>query len=949
MLSNDLPFFASAWFGILDNSDRENPTRGDRLFDDFYLNGVIPGTRVQIDLTSTNIDPFLQLINADTGNVIASNDDGGFGLNSQLQFTIQPNVNYILRSTTFEANATGTYTIESNIGQLTPASLLSDNQSFDGTLSLTDFPNPHRDDRFYDGYLLTNLQPGEVVVIDAFGDSDPFLQLVDANTGNVLLEDNNRDSSLNSILSFTVEAGVEYIVQVTSRFENDTFDYGLTTQSFLPADSEDLLTQRDPFLSRRFDPSLLSSPIDGRGNNLLNREWGAARTNFIDTVPLEYGNGFSTPAGGDRPNARVISNTISQQEGIVPDPRGLTNLIWAWGQFLDHDITLNPDIQEGRLVNIPIPTNDPALNPGNVISLRESEFDPATGTNARNPRRLTNAITAFVDGSNVYGSSEEELNALRAFVGGQLRISEGNLLPIELENGRPQFLAGDGRANENAVLTSMHTLFVREHNRLAAELAETHPRWNDEQIFQRARQINIAQIQNITFNEYLPTLLGEELPDYEGYDSQVNPSIERVFANAAFRLGHTQLTSIIPQLAPDGRPSGADLRLSDIFFPGVDLVQEQDIGGFIRGVASTQSQRVDNLVIEDVRSLLFGEGPNSPARDLAAINIERGRLNGLADYNTVRETYGLSRVTSFSQISSDPQIQQTLQNLYGSVDNIDAFVGFLAEDLQPDSSVGETIGVILREQFTRLRDGDRFYFENSLLPQEAEVIRQTTLSDIIRRNTDTDIIQDNAFSLRNLGSDGDDVLNGGLGDDLVFGNGGNDLIRTHAGEDTVFGGGGDDVMIGGVGGDRLNGSTGADTLIGGGGDDTLLGGSGSDVLNGTNAQRRGIAEHDVLTGGAGGDRFILGDVQSAYYLDGHPAQLGFADFATITDFDPSEDVIQLHGSVQNYRLEEFPIGGGSSDYQLRYRPTVNGSEELIAILEDVSSTLSVNSSAFTFV
>ncbi|MEO1523087.1 MAG: peroxidase family protein, partial [Cyanobacteria bacterium J06633_2] len=472
-----------------------------------------------------------------------------------------------------------------------------------------------------------------------------------------------------------------------------------------------------------------------------------------------------------------------------------------------------------------------------------------------------------------------------------------------------------------------------------------------------------------TFNEYLPTLLGGELPEYDGYDPQINPSIERVFANAASQLEHTQLPFTIPQLAWDGRSAGADLRLSDIFFPEVNVFQEQGIGGLIRGVASTQSQQVDTLVIEDVRSLLFGEGPNSPARDLVAINIERGRLNGLADYNTIREAYGLQRVTSFSQINSDPQIQQTLESLYGSVNTIDAFVGLFAEDLQPGSSVGETIGVILSEQFTRLRDGDRFYFENNftILPQEAEIIRQTTLSDIIRRNTDTTIIQDNAFSLRNAGSNEDDVLNGGLGNDVVFGGGGNDVIRTHAGEDTVFGdrgndvirtsagedtvfgGDGDDEIMGGIEDDRLNGGTGMDTLIGDGGDDTLVGGSERDILNGTNAQRRGVAERDVLTGGAAGDRFILGDAQTAYYLNGHSTQLGFTDFALITDFDSSEDVIQLHGTAENYRLEALPTGGGSADFQLRYQPTATGAEELIAVLEDVSGTLSLNSSAFTFV
>ncbi|MBE9137725.1 peroxidase [Nodosilinea sp. LEGE 07088] len=704
----------------------------------------------------------------------------------------------------------------------------------------------------------------------------------------------------------------------------------------------------DPYAAGS-DPSLLNSPIDGFGNNGLYPLFGAAGSPLRDTVPLAYENGFSTPAGDDRPNARVISNAISQQAGEVPEPRGLTNLIWVWGQFLDHDITLNPDTPEsaGRAQAIPIPSDDPALNPTNVISLRESEFVPGTGTSPQNPRRLPNAITHWVDGSNVYGSDAPQADALRAFVGGELRTSEGELLPLSTSGtGRSEFIAGDGRANENAALTSMHTLFVREHNRLAQSLAQAHPDWTNEQLYQRARQINIAQMQNITFNEYLPTLLGESLPTYDGYDPTVNPNIERVFSVAAFRLGHTQLSTVIPQLDPEGDPSGGDLLLRDVFLPGTTLLQREGIDGILRGLASSQSQRVDNQVIEDVRSLLFGEGANSPARDLAAINIERGRLNGLADYNTVRATYGLPRVASFADITADPQLQAALAALYGSVDAIDAFVGLLAEDLLPGSSVGETVAAILQDQFTRLRDGDRFYFENALPSPEAAVIRQTTLADIIRRNTDTTVIQDQAFALSQVGGDADETLNGGLGADLIFGNPGRDTLWGHGGDDTLIGGSDDDRLLGGRGSDRLFGSTGNDQLRGDTGDDTLIGGSGNDILIGTNGTARGVGEHDVLIGGLGQDRFVLGDRDGVYYLDGHPGQPGFADFAQITDFDLAEDSIQLHGGPQDYALELFSTGAGTVDARLLYQsgPTT----ELIAGLENVSSNITLDSAAFVF-
>ena len=696
---------------------------------------------------------------------------------------------------------------------------------------------------------------------------------------------------------------------------------------------------------------------DGTGNNQTNNDFGAAFTPLINIAPLDYGNGFSSPAGSDRPNARVISNAISTQEGDIPDPQGLTDFIWAWGQFLDHDLSFTPDDENMISAAISVPTGDPFLDPegnGNVvIELFESASVEGTGTDINNPVELPNAITAWIDGSNVYGSDEERANFLRSFQGGRLRVSSGDLLPFNeagdsgVENDNPTrqdptdlFVAGDIRANENAVLSSIHTLFVREHNRLADELAQAHPEWTDEQIFQRARQINIAQMQSITFNEYLPALLGDNaLSPYNGYDSTINPGISRTFSNAAFRLGHTQLSTEILRLDTDGVTiAEGNLTLSEAFFPGGGILQEAGIDPIIRGIASSASQRVDNEIIDDVRNLLFGFGPTGTvsARDLAAINIERGRLNGLADYNTVREAFGLEGVTSFAEITSDPEKQATLQELYGSVDNIDFFVGMLAEDLLPGASVGESIFTVLTAQFTALRDGDRFYYENVFSPQEINVIESTTLADIILRNTDTEIIQDNVFSLLNEGTSRRDLLNGGLGDDTIYGfagsdeligNAGNDFLDGGKGRDLLNGGDGDDFLYGGKGKDLLNGGDGNDFLDGGRGRDTLLGYSGDDVLVGGAGKDRldgyGFTgtEFDTLIGGNGFDTFVLGGFWGVSYLgDG---------YATITDWDFRRDWLEVTGNRYQYSLGFDNFSGGSSLDTLVYFE-----EDLIAVVED---------------
>ena len=256
-------------------------------------------------------------------------------------------------------------------------------------------------------------------------------------------------------------------------------------------------------------------------------------------------------------------------------------------------------------------------------------------------------------------------------------------------------------------------------------------------------------MQSITYNEYLPTLLGvDALPDYAGYDSTANPGISRTFSTAAFRLGHTQLSTEIWRLGNDGNviPEG-NLTLAESFFPGGELLQEAGIDPILRGLAASSSQRVDTETIDDVRNLLFGFGPGAMARDLFAINLQRGRVNGLADYNTIRAAFGLAKVQSFADITSDRDKQMALEALYASVDNIDAFVGMLSEDLRPGASVGETISAVLVDQFSRLRAGDRFYYENHFSPTDIEAIEAIRLSDIILRNTDTQSIQNNVFHL----------------------------------------------------------------------------------------------------------------------------------------------------------------------------------------------------------
>jgi len=503
--------------------------------------------------------------------------------------------------------------------------------------------------------------------------------------------------------------------------------------------------------------------ITGLGNNLANPSWGAVGVDLLRRAPSAYADGRSAAAGASRPSARAISNALSAQNESVANGRQMSDFLYVFGQFLDHDIGLTTTgTSESMPVSVPRGDQffDPAGTGTKQIPLSRSNFNPATGSSS--PRQQANSITAFVDGSQVYGSDATRAAALRTLSGGKLKTSAGNMMPLN-SGGLPNandahvvadsrlFLGGDVRANENVELISLQTLFVREHNRQAAAIAASNPSLGDEQIYQQARRVVIGELQAITYNEFLPALLGQgAIAGYRGYQPNVNPGIANEFSTAAFRFGHSMLDGEIGRLNDDGSetPQGP-IELRNAFFnPTVfetSLPNHQgDIDPFLKSAASGTTQEVDLKIVDDVRNFLFGP-PGSGGFDLASLNIQRGRDHGLADYNTARAAYGLPRVTSFAQISSNPATAAALQAAYGSVSNIDLWVGGLAEDHSSRGSLGPLFTRIVADQFARLRDGDRFYYENSLRGPQLDQVRHATLARVIRANTALTSIQPNAF------------------------------------------------------------------------------------------------------------------------------------------------------------------------------------------------------------
>lgn len=331
---------------------------------------------------------------------------------------------------------------------------------------------------------------------------------------------------------------------------------------------------------------------------------------------------------------------------------------------------------------------------------------------------------------------------------------EGNNGPWGRASDNPCFLAGDFRVNEHTALTVMHTIWLREHNRIASTLRRNNAQLSSDQIFQTTRNIIIAMIQKITYKDYLPILLGDRFPDlvpaYSGYNSDVNPNIPNAFATAAYRFGHSQIQPFFERLDENYVSILAGpLPLVDAFFDSTQFTKNGGTDPMLRGLLTKNARLVDEFLNSILTSRLFSSGASVPGLDLAALNVQRGRDHGLPRYLTWKQ-WAKERCGVESEFRNQLTQIHLLQT-YGSLNNVDLFVGGLAEESLPGGIVGAVFACIFANTFTPVRDGDRFYYDNSAGPtplftsaQRAE-IEKASLSRIICDNSDLKEVQPNAF------------------------------------------------------------------------------------------------------------------------------------------------------------------------------------------------------------
>ena len=390
-------------------------------------------------------------------------------------------------------------------------------------------------------------------------------------------------------------------------------------------------------------------------------------------------------------------------------------------------------------------------------------------------REQINGLTAFIDGSNIYGSDDITAAGLRALTDGLLRVnSDPNLsstanLPTREQAGltnpsHPEtdsdLVAGDVRVIEQPTLASIHTLFLNEHNRIAKNLKDCLPEvlQTDEIIYQETRRIVGAQLQNIVYGEFLPLILGEDtinlfnlkLTEETEYFPLQDPSILNEFATIAYRFGHTLLPDIFLGNGP--RP------LKNSFFQFVNTVtcplpSSSPTAGKcwmneMEEVINQQSPANDLEIADSVRDNLFSP-PNMFPNDLLARNLQRARDHGLPDFLTM-----VKAANQFCPNLTSPSIPQSrwediLTAYNNNQDIIDPFTGGLAETPATDAIVGPFFACVIGEQFRRLKDGDRYFFTHTkgsnhvrgVGTHTKSSVRKRTLGDIICDNTDVEQTQ----------------------------------------------------------------------------------------------------------------------------------------------------------------------------------------------------------------
>eukprot|EP01067_Filipodium_phascolosomae_P006301 Filipodium_phascolosomae@DN4562_c0_g1_i1.p1 len=514
-----------------------------------------------------------------------------------------------------------------------------------------------------------------------------------------------------------------------------------------------------------------SECTDGSANVCLKfaagRDSKALSQNVNDFDPLDddpYETAYYTGECA-RPNCTDLEDYFKGRDVFINSVK-LSILPVMLGQFsLSHDAALSPP--DSNNCN----TDQLVFGQPFCRSIRLND----------NANCVGNIITSWLDLSAVYGSDDDVFTRL---VDPPFMIMPDGLLPKEcakrglhmddlLGNSPDElFCAGDVRANENFRLTAYHWLFVAEHNRLAQKMVDYGygKKWSNEQIFAKARAINIAQYQAILKYEWMKVMIGPTTWDsYFGeggdyypykYTPQTNPDSTEtgpgIFADHSVAL-YRQFRNLLQDMIQQPVWKSDDYQrilLGESLFTVA-------LGGYgpeviFQGMVFQAAQRPGKVAITELQS------SHKVALHLFTLDCMRPREVHVADYKTFTHWQAEALNRPYLRWDSDDLADITTDrkrydflDMYRQVnptywtDNLDLGVTALMEDQLPDAPFGKTMTNFLAYQFHALTEGDRYWFENDynklLTSQQKYAVSQTTIAELLLRNLDLKSLPREAF------------------------------------------------------------------------------------------------------------------------------------------------------------------------------------------------------------
>ncbi|XP_043257427.1 peroxidase-like isoform X1 [Colletes gigas] len=525
--------------------------------------------------------------------------------------------------------------------------------------------------------------------------------------------------------------------------------------------------------------------IDGSCNNVENPSWGSAMTAYTRILFPQYFDGIQEPrhmghARKPLPGARSISVALLTSNDLSDVSRTLA--VMQWGQFIANDLSYTPVrkmVSSGKPISC-CRSDGSTLSPRHIhpdcSAITVSERDPVYGEHyvrcmnyvrsmpalrpecTFGPVEQMNQASHFLDGSMIYGSTVTKSRELRTFQTGRLRVRKENnhdFLPAGsletlFECDEDCYNTGDHRVNTHPQLAVLHTVWLREHNRIAEKLAEMNQYWSEEKVYQEARRIVIAEIQHITYKEWLPILLGKRHTQAVGlgvgssyshnYNSADDPAVSNEVATAALRF----LTSLMQgqlRLTDDTRQVNTTLSLTESFSNPSVIESDEVFDGLLRGMATQTSQKMDINIISDVTSKLFASRGNHLGLDAISLDIQRGRDHGLPGYNHYRKYCGLPAAKNFEDFLDHIPLEMVkkLRTTYAHPNDVDLIVGGMAERPIDDGLLGPTFRCLIFEQFSRTRRTDRYFYDSiyqpyPFTPEQLAEIRNVTLARVFCDN-----------------------------------------------------------------------------------------------------------------------------------------------------------------------------------------------------------------------